>query len=273
MPPAIVDKSGIYVQRGGTRVYQLELDPAAYEYTSTHLSAIIPEIGEPSIVRVGVQRQPDTRVHFVRSDGTVAVLLFDKVENIICWFEIESDAATGLIEDVVVLPGDEGSPEDQAYYVVKRTVNGAAVRYLEKWALESACVGGSLNLQADSFITYSGSAITAVTGLDHLEGQSVVVWADGIDVGTVVDSDGNRTQTYTVAAGQITLATAASNIVVGLPYTAQWKSGKLVQIQEAINMQKQITGLGMVLDRTHAFGIQFGPDFTQMDDMPSKCIS
>lgn len=269
VPPAIVDKSGIYVQRGGTRVYQLELDPAAYEYTSTHLSAIIPEIGEPSIVRVGVQRQPDTRVHFVRSDGTVAVLLFDKVENIICWFEIESDAATGLIEDVVVLPGDEGSPEDQVYYVVKRTVNGAAVRYLEKWALESACVGGSLNLQADSFITYSGSAITAVTGLGHLEGQSVVVWADGLDVGTVVDSDGNRTQTYTVSGGQITLATAASNIVVGLPYTAQWKSGKLVQIQEAINMQKQISGLGMVLDRTHAFGIQFGPDFTQMDDMPS----
>lgn len=273
VPPAIVDKSGIYVQRGGTRVYQLGLDPSAYEYTSTHLSAIIPEIGEPSIVRVGVQRQPDTRVHFVRSDGTVAILLFDKVENIICWFEVESDGATGLIEDVVVLPGDEGSPEDQVYYVVKRSINGADVRYLEKWALESECVGAALTYLADSFTTYTGPVLNVITGLDHLEGQNVAVWANGVDIGTTVDPDGVRTYTYTVASGQITLSSPQTNVVVGLPYTARWKSGKLVQIPDQvgtpINMQKQISGLGMVLDRTHAFGIQFGPDFDQMDDMPS----
>jgi hypothetical protein len=48
-------------------------------------------------------------LHFVRSDGTVAMLVFDKLEQVICWLEIETD---GVIEDVVVLPGDAGVEED-----------------------------------------------------------------------------------------------------------------------------------------------------------------
>jgi hypothetical protein len=79
--PAIVDDTGVYVQRGGQRVYQLGFDANKYDYASEHLSALVPEIGSPEIVRMAVQRQPDTRVHFVRSDGTAAVLLFDKAET------------------------------------------------------------------------------------------------------------------------------------------------------------------------------------------------
>jgi hypothetical protein len=59
-------------------------------YGSTQLSALVPEIGDPGIVKMAVQRQPDTRIHCVRSDGTVALLVFDKVESVICWVEIET---------------------------------------------------------------------------------------------------------------------------------------------------------------------------------------
>lgn len=269
VPAVKVDKTGIFVQRSGTRVFQSELNPASYEYESQQLSEIVPEIGLPSITRVAVQRQPDTRVHFVRSDGTAAVLVLNKVENIICWLEVETD---GEIEDVVVLPGDSGDTEDWVYYTVKRTINGNTVRYFEKWAFESACVGGTLNLQGDAFVTYTGAPTTVITGLGHLEGENVVVWADGADVGTVT-TDRTKTQTYTVSGGQITLATAASNVMVGMPYVAQWKSAKLVTITDtpggSLNMQKTINQIGAVLDRTHVFGLRFGPDFNTLDDMPS----
>jgi len=52
-------------------------------------------------------------------------------------------------------PGRDRSTEDQVYYVVNRTINGATVRYLEKWAKETDCRGGTLNKQADAFIIFT----------------------------------------------------------------------------------------------------------------------
>jgi hypothetical protein len=266
-----VDAFGIYVQRGGIRVYQLEIDPSSYDFKSTHLTAVIPEIGKPGIVRSAVQRQPETRVHFVRSDGTVALLQFDVNEQVVCWSEIETD---GLIEDVVALPSQAGVEDDQVYYVVKRTINGSTVRYLEKWAYEVDCrpdSNGTLTASklADSYVTYTGTATTTITGLSHLEGEQVTVWADGQDVGR----DSDLALIYTVTGGQITLATAAASVVVGLPYTATWQSTKLLQMQtqlgSAVGKYKTITGLSFLLADTHARGLQFGRNFTDMDDMPS----
>lgn len=272
VPAVAIDSRGVFVQRGGRRVYELALDGESLDYASKHLTALCPQIGSPGIVRVAVQRQPDTRLHCVRSDGTAAVMVYDRIENVICWIEIESDGASGLIEDVVVLPGDVGEEEDHVYYVVKRTINGSTVRYLEQWAFEEECQGGTLNKQADAALVYTGAATATITGLDHLEGEQVVVWADGADVGT--DEDWNLI--YTVAGGQITLAEAASNVVVGLPYEARYKSAKLVQVQSELGtplaLQKRIPSLGLVMAYVHAKGLRFGHDLddpTTLDDLPA----
>lgn len=50
--------------------------------------------------------------------------------------------------------------------------------------------------------------VTTVSGLDHLEGETVTIYADGAEQGTA-----------TVSSGAITLLRAASVIVAGLPYT------------------------------------------------------
>jgi hypothetical protein len=111
--------------------------------------------------------------------------------------------------------------------------------------------------------------------LSHLNGESVVVWADGVDVGTI-DSARPWTQTYTVAGGSITLAEPASEVVVGLGYTAQFKSAKLgfmLQGDSPLNRTKKINKMGLVLADTHRKGLKFGPSLddtgsNRMDDMP-----
>lgn len=253
-----IDKRGVYVQRGGTRVMEISFDPQDYEYGSVDLTLLIPEIGQPSITRMDVQRQPDTRIHCVRSDGTVAIGIIDRVENVLCWLEYETD---GLVEDVCILPGASGQAEDQVYYLVKRTINGATKRYLEKWALESECVGGTTNKQADCHIVYSGASTTTITGLSHLEGETVVVWGGGKDLGT-----------KTVSGGQITgLSEGVTSAIVGLAYTAQWKSAKLAyaaNMGTALTQRKNIAHLGVILRNTHYQGLQYGPDFTNLDNLP-----
>ncbi len=270
-----IDQRGIFVDRSATRVFEVVFDIQSYEYSSNDLTAIVPELGVPGIVRVAVQRKPDTRIHCVRSDGTVMMAVIDKVEDVLAWINITSGGADGLIEDVVVLPGAVGSTEDQVYYVVNRTINGTEARYLEKWAAETECRGtysdnAALNKQADAFLIYSGSATTTITGLSHLEGEEVIVWGDGVDYSPGV---GAAQTTYTVASGSITLGTSVSEAVVGLPYNAPWQSSKLgIQAslaQSTLNQHKRINNLGLVAAWLHAKGIQFGPDFDNMDDLPS----
>lgn len=248
----IIDTRGIFVQRSGIRIFEMVYNNAAeytpFDYTSNEISSIVPEIGEPGIVRLGVQRQPDTRVHAVRSDGKVAIYISSKTEEVSCWVLFETD---GIVEDVVVLPGDE---EDKVYYCVARTIGGVTKRYLERWALESECQGGTLNKQADSFILYSGVSTNVITGLSHLEGKTVVVWANGTDRGT-----------YTVASASITVTGAAfTSAVVGLYYEAPWKSTKLAygaDMGTAINMRKRIDHLGIVTRNMHAQGLKYGRSF------------
>jgi hypothetical protein len=247
-----VDTGGIYVQRSGSRVYELALDGSTYNYTSNDLTAVVPEIGAAGFLRVAVQRQPDTRIHCVRADGSVAILVFDRVEKVTCWVLYETD---GLVEDVTVLPGPI---EDLVYYTVRRTINGNTKRYVEKWALETEGQGDLMTLLSDSSIEYSGASTTTITGLDHLEGETVVVWGGGKDLGS-----------YVVSSGGITLSEAVTLAYIGLPYTADFRSAKFTNVSEVpLSQQQQVHHVGLLLANTHAQGLRYGQDYDNLDGMP-----
>lgn len=248
-----IDSGGIFVQRGGTRVMSLDYSFDKGDYSPTEETILCPEICKPGIVSIDVQRLPDTRIHCVLSDGTVAILIYDKAENLTCWIKYETD---GLVEDCIVMPSPN-EEEDYVYYVVLR--NGTN-RRLERWAFEEDCVGGSLNLQADAHVVHQGSPTSTISGLSHLNGKTVVVWADGTDRGTRV-----------VTGGSISIGSLASNVVVGLGYRARYRSVKLAygaQLGTALCQKKRIASLGLILADTHAQGIKFGQSFDVMDQLP-----
>jgi hypothetical protein len=262
-----IDDKAIFVQRCGTRVYEMAASSANGKFTPEDLTAINPDACSPGVVYMSAQRQPDTRVHFVLADGTVAVLLFDKAENLICWVKVETD---GVIEDVAVLPGEE---EDAVYYVVRRTVGGSQVRYLEKWALEEEARGAPVNKLGDSFV-YSAAAASYIDGLNHLEGRDVVAWGGGVELGT-----------HTVSGGQIMLPQAPSSdnallIETEGGITLTTEAGEEIGPEgdiaatgythrcAGLPYEKKVNGLGLVLADTHAKGLEFGPDFEAMDPLP-----
>jgi hypothetical protein len=83
---------------------------------------------------------------------------------------------------------------------------------------------------------------STVTGLDHLEGETVSIWADMAYRGTAV-----------VSGGAITLPGTFSRIFVGLNFTSIWKSLKLAYGATkgtAVTQPKMVTTMGLVLDRT-----------------------
>lgn len=251
-----VDNSVVFIQRGGTRVMEIMWDGT--RYIVNDLTILYPEAGTTSqITHIAIQRQPDTRIHCVRSDGTVAILIKDPVENLMTWITYSTD---GIVEDIVILPGADGVGEDAVYYIIKRTIDSVTVRYLEKWALESQCQGAAVSRNLDSHLIISQASSTTVSGLTHLEGETVYVWASGKDLGS-----------YTVSSGSITVSEAITDGCVGLTYSAQWESTKLAyaaNLGTALLQMKKVNHLGVILSNTHYQGLKYGPSFSDLDALP-----
>lgn len=264
--PVQMDDMGFFVHRAGDRFFQLAFDSNSYDYVSDDASKLVPDLVSPGIVAVAVQRQPDTRIHCVLANGRVAVLVVDKVEDVAAWVSVQTD---GTIEDVVVLPGQT---EDQVYYAVTRTADGVPARVLEKWALESECLGHDLNKQADSFVVYDGVPTNVLTGYDHIEGRGIVVWGDGKDI-FGRDAD-DLPITVTVTGGNVTLpvGVTVSKAVGGLPYIAPFRSTKLsyaADLGTALNQKKRVSHIGVILADAHIGALTYGASLDEpMDHMP-----
>lgn len=259
---AKIDKKAIFIQGSGTRILELNYDQSTIDYAVEELTKACPEIGQPSVVKIAIQRQPDTMIHCVRSDGKVAILIYDILENLKGWFLFETN---GEVEDVIVFTGDI---EDDVYYSIKRTINGNIVRYFEKFAMQYECQGDILNKQADSFIIYDGLATNIINGLDHLEGENVIVWADGKDLSP--DVNGIQT-TYEVIGGQITLDQEVSKAIIGLPYSGFYKSSKLAYASGApLGQKKKINAIGVIINNTHSHGLEYSGDGVNYDGLPRR---
>lgn len=265
VPAVIVDTDGFYVHRSGRKLMRISPSDAYLDYASSDASIFIPEILVEKIVRIAVQRLPETRIHCVLTDGSVALLVFDDLENVQAWVTVQS---TGDIEDVAVLPGDD---EDLVYYVVNRNINGVNTRFIECWAFESQCIGGDYNYQADSHLVYTFGSPQNVLSVPHLIGKKVVVWADGKDLSPGV---GSTQKLYTVdGSGNITLdaGVTVSHAIVGLSYRGRFQSSKLAyaaQMGTALLQPKIVNQVGVVAADMHRYGIRVGQDFDHLQNLP-----
>ena len=244
----VIDDRGVYIHRSKQRVMELKFDYTKMAYTSVDLTALIPGVLSVGVKRLLVQRQPDTRIHAIMTDGKVWILVSDPIEEVLAWIEVDT---LGEVEDGVVLPG---IGEDRVYYTIKRGTN----RYLEKWALESECVNGAVNKTQDSFKTFSN---TQTVQTSHIpDNTEVVAWADGKDIGKFI-----------VSNSQVDLGQAYTAGSCGLIYDSFYKSSKLAYAAQqgtALTKTKRVPSLGLILHKTHAQGLKFGTDPNHLYGLP-----
>lgn len=250
-----IDREGYFIQRSKKRAYVLAYSVEANDYVSQEISRYNPTILNAGVTICAVQRIPDTRIWNVMDDGTVVCLTYEKTEDVIAWTTFETD---GFVEDVVVLPNVDG---DDVYFIMRRTINGVTKRYRERLSYDSEAMGGTNNYIADSFKEQDVVATATITGLSHLEGKDVVVWAAGEPV---LDANLDPA-TFTVTAGQITLpAPVTGRVIVGLPYEGRWKSTKLAyaaQTGTAMSQRKNVLAVSPILYATHNKAALFGTSF------------
>jgi hypothetical protein len=151
------------------------------------------------------------------------------------------------------------------YFVVNRTINGSTVRYVEKMALDSEVKPTTLCKVVDAFASGTNSpASTTIAVGTHLIGESVVVWADGAPL-TTTASGYTEPNTYVVnGSGNITVGSAVTDWVAGLPYSARYKSAKLAYGAAegtAMLQHKKVDKLGLIMTDFVRSGVRYGSRF------------
>ena len=216
MRPASVFSGLIFAQFATKQVYDFRysIDDDAFAPTDLTLQADHITGSGLAMDKFAYAKQPNSIVHMCRSDGQLLNLTYYRVpEGVVAWTRSvmggSFSAGAAVVESVTCIPHPDGD-RDQVWIIVKRTINGATKRYVEYFEdrapeLEQRAWQG---IYTDSAVIYDGPATRTITGLTHLEGETVAVVADGMYRGT-----------FTVASGGIILTDAASKVEAGLLFT------------------------------------------------------
>jgi len=248
----LLDTTVLFIQRSGIKMMMLDSEVDRSKFDVADAMLLNERIASAGIKRIAVARQPETRIFIVLNDGEVIVYTVDRSEDVSGWSHI---SRSDTIEDVIVLPD---SDEDRIYLVIKRNTSF----YLEKMAKFKDSEGGSSSHTFDSYVTYTSPGTATLTGMDHFpDTTSVGAWADGVDIGD-----------FTVTSGQITVPSSSyTDVVVGLRYTADYVSSKLVGYlnEKQLARRKRIVDLALILmNFQHSF-IKVGPSVARLKNMPA----
>jgi len=225
--PAKVGNNLLYVQNNGRKLRELAFDKLQDQYSAADLTLRSEDISETGIIATAYQDQPYSVLWCLRNDGRLAGLTYVDLLQMRAWSRhtiggSHTDATYGNHAKVESIASIPRGTHDQLWMIVKRDIDGGVKRYVE--FLERFFVASEV-VPSDAHFVDSGleeppsrtSASTAVSALDHLEGESVAILADAA-------VQPNKT----VSSGAITLQTAATNFRIGLGYNSDIKSLPMV---------------------------------------------
>ena len=224
--PIVVGNTVLYAQDRGGVVRDFSYEFASDGFTGKDLTILARHLFENKSIKAWTYAQaPNSIVWVVMDDGSLVSLTYMREHEVWAWTEHESNGA--VFEDVMSI--GEGT-EDTPYFLVKRQIGGVWKRYIER--LHTRVMTDVTDaFFVDSGLTYQGDPVNHLTGLSHLEGQSVVALADG-----------NVVRGLTVSGGAVSLPVYASKVHVGLPMTASLQTLDLDL--------GSVPGLGTVQGRT-----------------------
>ena len=164
-----------------------------------------------------------------------------------------------VIESIAVIPTDD--TEYQVYVIIKRTINSITRRYVEYLnVLDFDKTDNTTFNFLDSELSYSGAAVTTLSGLDHLEGQVVSILTDGA-------THPNKT----VSNGTISLDRSAKSVKVGLAYTSLLQTMRLnAGSQNGTSQGKTKRIYDITVRMFETIGVEVGPDLTNLERVPFR---
>ena len=260
--PVQVGGAVLFVQKSGRKLRDFKYDFSSDNYVSTDVTKIADHItrgrsgANSGIMSLCYQQEPHSVVWAARADGQLIGCTYDKEtgrSDVYGWHRHPD--ANGFVECVASMPAPDGASDD-LWLIVRRQINGETVRYVEYLnpTLQED-ESGAEAFYVDSGITYRGAPTTAISGLGHLEGETVAVLTDG----AVHPS-------RTVVAGSITLDWPASVVHIGVPTKCRIQTMQLNAGAANGTAQGKTKRVSNVVTRfSRSLGGAVGPSFDDSD--------
>lgn len=239
IPPLAVGETAIFVQEKGARVRDLNYTFEDDKYTGDDISIMARHLFEGyQIVDWCYSQEPYSIVWAVRDDGILLSLTYLREHQVFAWAKHTTD---GLFESVCsVSEGDQ----DITYAVVRRTINGSDVRYVERLherlftdIKDAFCVDSGLTYTGPSYAisgaTAANPVVITATGHGLIDGDTV--WIR--DALGMTELNGKQYLVSNKTANTFEAQSLSSQDIDGTSYTAYTSGGS------AYYATKVITGL------------------------------
>lgn len=221
-----VGENTLFVQASQGKIRAARYEFQVDNYIATDQTVRARDILVGGIVQMAYQEEPHQSLWAARADGTLLSFSYDETQEVRGWARhVLGGTASGSsidgVKSVAVIPSPDGSRSD-VWVAVDRSINGGFRQYIEYLQPEYDVLQQQLPTEvtyADSMLSYSfglGNGVTTLYGLDHLEGETVGVLADGAVAPDAV-----------VSNGEITLSASAETIQVGYRYASIYQTNRL----------------------------------------------
>ena len=214
--PVRIGGGSVFVQSGGGKVRELSYDFASDAWAAPDLTLLSEHITRTGIVGFAYQQEPYSILWCVRADGQLIAMTHDRSQEVTAWHRHPIGNGQGKAEAVACIPSHDAA-RDELYVVaaVQAPGEGGEVetRRFVCCLDDGLAPGGSLE---QAFFVDCGKTVESaepirvVPTLEHLEGLTVDILADG-----------STHAPQRVVDGTITLQSVARVIQVGLGYTSR----------------------------------------------------
>ena len=256
----------LFLQKAKRKIRELAYNFDSDSYVAPDLTILNDAVTESGIVQMEWQQEPDNILWCVREDGQLAALTYQRSEAVVSWHRHILGGSFGsgnsVVESIASISGVLN--EDELWCIVKRTINGSTKRYVECFSdFDFDETDATAFKFLDSHLTYSGSATTTLSGLSHLEGQTVSILADG-------SVHANKT----VSSGSITLDRSVTKAVVGLSYDSVLQTMRIEGgAAEGTSQGKTKRISKVVLRLFETVGVKVGPSLSNLETIPFRTTS
>lgn len=265
--PVQAGKSILFLNRSKRKLRELAYVYEVDGFRAPDMTVLAEHVTKTGLTQLAYQQNPQSLVWGTRVDGILPAMTYEREQSVLGWHRHQiggygnsGQTTNAVVESVAVIPSPDGT-RDEVWLTVQRYIDGGAKRYIEY--ITKIWEDGDDQVDAffvDCGLTYDSTPATTITGLWHLEGQSVQILTDGA-------THPNKT----VMNGKITLDRSASVVQIGFQSVAR---GQMLRIDAGAadgTAQGKKQRIHRVIFRVwQSLGLKVGADFTTMHRPPMR---
>ena len=252
-----VNEAILFVDSVARKIREFTFSDQKLKHVSSDLTALAEDITSGGITSLAVQTNPDSIIWFtINNSPHLISMTYEREQNVVA-FADHPLGNNGIAESVIVTPG---TSEDVITLSVSRQIDDpdgivdqVTRRYIED--MQPRAFG----TRANAFFVDSGiidtSGSTTISGLSHLEGNTVSILVDGaVQANQVVNN------------GEVTITQTGDRVVVGLPCPWRVSPMRLDITTRGGTTHGSIKRINeLVLSLFESAGVQYGDGNTTFD--------